>query len=404
MTVKKGLKTLASNTPDFNNNAVSNIIADTNIGYAILSYTLAKTIRTNTVLTTSQKNDVKSSVNSKPYLNLGQMFDDLDLHTDKILTGELGEETVAGSNDRGTFLEHMQEVDSLENLIPSLYDQTADSIGKGVDDHFGTLRLSIRANMNSIKDGLTYINNASLATDTAYRSSMTNLVNFLNSVKDDSTDFQQTLNTFASAVTTAQTNLDSTLNSEPYLTFKTSITTNRDTINDQITKEVNNLGSIRTYSKNLVEYQSYVSLATSTKLNDLIVQSSANTAWQDYFKNYVERQSQTDPIYAFSTDSSNDTIVQQQLRLRGLPDVTDFEDIKSVAEKSKRDVRIATKMATEGKTDEEVITLACNTLNIDIFGKDSYAQSKALLDNMNENDINIIKSELALSQSLDILD
>ena len=331
MTVKKGLKTLASNTPDFNNNAVSNIIADTNIGYATLSYTLAKTIRTNTVLTTSQKNDVKSSVNSKPYLNLGQMFDDLDLHTDKILTGELGEETVAGSNDRGTFLEHMQEVDSLENLIPSLYDQTADSIGKGVDDHFGTLRLSIRANMNSIKDGLTYINNASLATDTAYRSSMTNLINFLNSVKDDSTDFQQTLNTFASAVTTAQTNLDSTLNSEPYLTFKTSITTNRDTINDQITKEVNNLGSIRTYSKNLVEYQSYVSLATSTKLNDLIVQSSANTAWQDYFKNYVERQSQTDPIYAFSTDSSNDTIVQQQLRLRGLPDVTDFEDIKSFA-------------------------------------------------------------------------
>ena len=69
-------------------------------------------------MTTSQKNDVKSSVNSKPYLNLGQMFDDLDLHTDKILTGELGEETVAGSNDRGTFLEHMQEVDSLENLIP----------------------------------------------------------------------------------------------------------------------------------------------------------------------------------------------------------------------------------------------------------------------------------------------
>ena len=56
------------------------------------------------------------------------------------------------------------------------------------------------------------------------------------------------------------------------------------------------------------------------------------------------------------------------------------------------------------KTDEEVITLACNTLNIDIFGKNVYAQSKALLDNMNENDINIVKSELALSQSLDILD
>ena len=176
--IKQGLKSLASNSPNFNNNAVSVMIADTNLGYASASYDLAKTIRNNSVLTTSQKNDVKSTVNTKPYLNIGQLFDDLDIHTDKILTGELGDETVSGSNDRGTFLEHMQLVDSIQSLVPSLFGNTASAIAKGEDDYFGTLRLSINANMNLIRDNLKSINNASISADTNYRTACTNLKNF----------------------------------------------------------------------------------------------------------------------------------------------------------------------------------------------------------------------------------
>ena len=138
--VKQGLKSLAESSPNLNNNAVNVLIADTNLGYATLSYTLAQRIRTNTVLTASQKTDLKNTINNKPYLNLGQLFDELDMHTDKILTGELGDENVAGSGDRGTFLEHMQLANSIESLVPSLFGNTADSMGKGVDDHFGTLR------------------------------------------------------------------------------------------------------------------------------------------------------------------------------------------------------------------------------------------------------------------------
>ena len=62
--VKQGLKSLAESSPNLNNNAVNVLIADTNLGYATLSYTLAQRIRTNTVLTASQKTDLKNTINN----------------------------------------------------------------------------------------------------------------------------------------------------------------------------------------------------------------------------------------------------------------------------------------------------------------------------------------------------
>ena len=53
-------------------------------------------------------------------------------------------------------------------------------------------------------DSVTFINNASISTDTLYQTAIDNLKNFINGVTDDSTDFQQTLNTFASAVATGE--------------------------------------------------------------------------------------------------------------------------------------------------------------------------------------------------------
>ncbi len=401
--IKQGLKSLASNTPNFNNNAVSVMIADTNLGYASASYDLAKTIRNNSVLTTSQKNDVKSTVNTKPYLNIGQLFDDLDIHTDKILTGELGDETVSGSNDRGTFLEHMQLVDSIQSLVPSLFGNTASAIAKGEDDYFGTLRLSINANMNLIRDNLKSINNASISADTNYRTACTNLKNFIESTKDDSTDFQQTLNTFASAVATAQNSLDIALANEPFLTMKNTLISNRDIINDQITKEIANLGAIRSYTKSLVEIQSYTSLAENTKLNDLIKQSSGSTAWQDYYSKYNERKAQSNPLFDTTSDSTSDVIVEQVLRVRGLPDVTNSLDLESVRVKLLKDVRISSKISTKDKTTAQLIEDGCRFVGIETQGLDVYNQSRLLLANMNENDIKLIKEELANNQSVNTL-
>ena len=410
MTINQGLKSLASDSPNFNNNEVSKLIADTNIGLATISYTLAKAIDDDTVLTASQKTNLKNTINNKPYLNIGRIFQDLDIHTEKILTGELGEEIVTGTSfdynekNTGTFLEHMQIADSIENLITSLFDYTAESIGKGVDDHFGTLRLSIKPNMNTLRDGLTFITNASLATDTAYQTACTNLLNFINSIDDDSTDFQQTLDTFADAVSTAETNLDTALSSEPYLTFKTNMISARDTINNQITKEISNIGSIRTYAKDLANIQGYTGLANNNKLNEIIRNCTPQTSWQTYFSNYTTLQTEFNPIYTYRGDSTNDVIIEDVLRLEGLPDVTDYLDIRAVAEKLLKDIRLKSVISNVGKTSTQLIALACQQLDINVVGKDVYAQSKLLLNNMNNNDVEIIKQKLQTSQAIDTLD
>jgi regulator of replication initiation timing len=232
---------------------------------------------------------------------------------------------------------------------------------------------------------------------------MTNLINFLGSVKDDSTDFQQTLNTFASAVSTAQTNLDGALASEPYLTWKTAINNSRNTVNDQITKEVTNIGGIRAYVKSLVNTQSYVTLAENTKLNDIIKQSSGSTAWQDYYSKYEERKKDYNPIYNYTSDSSNTSTIEQVMRLRGLPDVLNHHDLVSVGKKLLKDTRLSSAISNEGKTVEELIEKSCQLLGIEIEGRDVYSQSKLLLDNMNKHDVDSIKKELENSQATDTL-
>ena len=59
MTIKKGLKTLAENTPDFSNQALENAITDiqtkVNSDWVTKTFTLDTAIRDNTVLTTTQK-------------------------------------------------------------------------------------------------------------------------------------------------------------------------------------------------------------------------------------------------------------------------------------------------------------------------------------------------------------
>ena len=65
MTVRKGLKSLAESTPNFSNQALENAINELKIGWVSKSIDLDTAIANNTVLTTSQKNDVKDTINKK---------------------------------------------------------------------------------------------------------------------------------------------------------------------------------------------------------------------------------------------------------------------------------------------------------------------------------------------------
>ena len=102
-------------------------------------------------------------------------------------------------------------------------------------------------------------------------------------------------------------------------------------------------------------------------------------------------------------DSSEETAIQEILKLKGLPDVTDPLDLDNVAQKATRDTRIKTKVSFNGLNTEEIINLACDTLSISKSNKDIYALSKSLLENMNNHDRESIKNDLNLNQQIDTL-
>jgi hypothetical protein len=64
MTVNKGLLSLVENTPNFSNQALENAVNTLKVGWVIKSSSLDTDIQNNTVLTTSQKNDLKDDINN----------------------------------------------------------------------------------------------------------------------------------------------------------------------------------------------------------------------------------------------------------------------------------------------------------------------------------------------------
>ena len=89
MTVKKGLKTLVNNTPDFSNQHIENAVNDLKIGWVAKTFTLDTAIKTNNVLTDTQKNNARLSINNHPHLNIGRYMNDLLDHTATILDGSI---------------------------------------------------------------------------------------------------------------------------------------------------------------------------------------------------------------------------------------------------------------------------------------------------------------------------
>ena len=142
MTVKKGLTTLVNNTPDFSNQHIENAVNDLKIGWVAKTFTLDTAIKTNNVLTDTQKNNARLSINNQPHLNIGRYMNDLLDHTATILDGSIipGDPEIATvDNGEGTFLEILTTVQSVQTLIPELYGVTADTLGRDVNDHLGSV-------------------------------------------------------------------------------------------------------------------------------------------------------------------------------------------------------------------------------------------------------------------------
>jgi hypothetical protein len=444
MTVHQGLTSITNAQPNFTNKLVQDNIDAANIGFVTKTKTLSNKMDTSTVLTDTQKDSLKASMNVQPHLSIGRYLQDLENHTTNMLNGTLFlEETanltgtvtstggVGGANllildssgtelktiygndptatsqvtiDPGShsgnmplsFFEYLGQVQATQDLHFTLYGTEAGSNGKGVDDHFGTLRGTMNNHLTNITASVQTITNNSLATDTAYQTATQNLINFIDSLDDSTYYDESTFNSLLSAFETAANNFNTTLSASVYSNIKSLLVEAQTTIAQQITSEYNNLISIQTYNESLTNILSYTSFTTNSKINDIIVKSAQNSAWKDYFNNYETRLNQINPLYDMASDSSEEDAINLALKLKNLPDVKNYLDTDSVAKKALRDTRIKTRLGDSGKTTEQIIEESCMLLGININGKDVYAQSKSLLENMNNFDRETVKYEISL--------
>ena len=408
MSINKGLTSLVNADPNFSNQGLENAINELKIGWVIKSFTLDTAITNNNVLTTSQKNDAKDTINNIAHLNIGRYLNDVIRHTNTILDGTIVVRANPDTEDTASFLEILQTVSTIQTLIPELFGVTATEQNKSVNDHLGSLNNkfletedSSKPVFTSLKESITFINNASQATETALETAYDNLTNFVNSVVADSTDFQQTLNTFASAVATAHTNFNNALASEPYLTKRTQLTTDRDEIVTQVNLETANLSTIRTYTENLANNISYTSLAQNDDLRKLMSRISQNANWQTYFNDYVKNMAGMNPMYNVGSDSDKASVIDNALRDRGLPDVLDHLDLIGVANKAIKDDRIDTRNF-DYYTTEQIITKCCEQLGI-ATNNTIYAQSESLLNSLNLRDRELIANDLNLNEESNTL-
>ena len=422
MTVNKGLKSLVESSPNFSNQALENAIndiksVDKDDGYSWIKSSIdADTaIEDNTVLTASQKNDLKDTINNQSYLNVGRYLGDLIRHTNTILDGTIVALEDPDQNVPADFLEILQTVQSIQDTIPDLYGVPASEKSRDVNDHLGTLNNkfletedSSKPVFTSVKDTLSYLDamartTSSLATATAaVRYSNTQLITFLASVVADSTDFQQTLNTYGSQLAGNNTNLNNQLASEPYLTKKTQLIADRDEINTQVALENSNVSGIRTYIETLSNNNAYTTLAEDPQLRKLMSRVSQNSNWQTYFNEYETNLANLNPMYNIDTDSDKASTIDRVLRNKGLPDVSDYLDIDSVANKAKKDDRIDTKNF-DYYTTETIITKCCQQLGITTANRSIYNQSESLLNNLNLRDRQKIADASDLNESSNTL-
>ena len=357
------------------------------------------------MLTTSQKNDLKDDINNLTHVNIGRTVGDLIRHSATIIDGTIIPLDDASNPTPSTFLEILQNVQTIQGLVPEVQGVPASEASRDVNDHLGTLNNiftttedSTAPVFTSLLESINFIVTANLATETALETAYDDLRNFINGVVGDSTDFQQTLDTFATAVATAHTNFNNALAAEPLLTHKNNLIAMREKINVQVALENSNLTGILNYVDTLSSNLSYSALAEDSELRKLMANVSQNTNWQTYFNDYETNQANLNPVYTTNTDSDKSSIIDQVLADSGLPDVTDATDLVAVADKAQRDSRIDTANYDRFTVEQQIIK-SCEQLGITTANRTINSLSNTLLNNMNQHDRDEIAKQLDLNES-----
>ncbi len=413
MPIKKGLSTLIDIDPNFSDQAIENSVNDIKLGWVIKSFELDEVITANAVLSVSQKNDIKDTINNVPYLNLGRLFGDLLRHTKSVIDGSILPVTDAGNPTPGTFEEILGSVQSLQGMIPLLYGGTAKDKSRGVNDHLGTLNNvllesedgSTLSAMAMLKESVQFIVPFNLSTETALETAYDNLKAHINTLTDDSTDIEHRtplLTPLSNAVATAHTNFNNGLNTNTFLAKRDQMQLAEQKIEKQVSLENSNLTTIRDYIQSLITTQTFAGLGSSDEMAELLSKVSQAPEWINYYKTYKENFAGLNPIYTTDSNTDKEAMVDEIYTNSGLPDVGDHLDLVAVAEKAKRDDRIDT-AGFDKLVHQDVITKACLQLNIQIANRSIYTQSELLLENMNKEDRAKISRALDFNESVDTL-
>ena len=421
MTVNKGLLSLVENVPNFSNQALENAVdvikaIDKDDGYQFIKsqFDIDVAIHNNTVLTQTQKNDALETLyTAQPHLQIGRYLKDVVRHTASIIDATIVP-VPEDETQTETFLGILQNVQTVQGLVPELYGVPASEKSRTVNDHLGSLNNIFTTTEDSTAPVFTRLQEIMQLIDTnarttnllaiataAVRLANTQLVTFLNSVEADSTDFQTTLDNRVNTAAGNMANLNTRISQIPG-DPTTDLVAIREEINVQVALESSNLSTLSTYIETLSENVSYAALAEDATLRNVMSTVAQDTNWQTYFNNYENEQANLNSIYTTDTDSDKSAIIDQVLADSGLPDVTDATDLEAVAAKAQRDTRIDT-VNYDRYTAEQKVTKSCEQLGITTANRTINNLSNTLLNNMNQHDRDEIARQLDLNESANTL-
>ncbi len=420
MPIKKGLASLVNSTPEFSNQGLENAIneikaidKDDGHQFILSQFLLDEAIHDNTVLTTTQKNDVLETLaNAQPHLQIGRYLKDVVRHTSTILDGTVVFLANPDTEDTASFLEILSTVQAIQNLIPDLYGVPASEKSRDVNDHLGTLNNKFLETEDSSAPVFTRLKEIMQLIDTNSRNTSAlnlaitnaatanlNLRTFLAGIVADSTDFQTTLDNRVNSVVTMFSTLQTRLSEIPG-DPTTDLVAIREEINTQVALEKSNLAGIRTYSQTLNDVFTYTSLADNEDTRLLMTRIAQNPNWIAYFRDYQENSAALNPVYELLPGETRSGAIDRLLADAGLPDVLDSVDLEAVAEKAKRDPRVDTKNF-DRLTVEQQITNACKQLGISVENRSILNQSDSLLSNLNKHDRDTVEKALDLNSETD---
>ena len=104
-----------------------------------------------------------------------------------------------------------------------------------------------------------------------------------------------------------RSNFDTALQAQPYAIKRTQMIADRDSVNTQVSLENTNLVGIRTYVETLTDNLAYSALAEDTGMRQVLINTSQNANFKQYFENYDLNEEYRNPLIDTDDDDEKES-------------------------------------------------------------------------------------------------